>query len=81
MMAAVHGEPFDVYPYMNPYPNWSMMPHWPDLVGLTWLHVGYGSDEERLRCCGALHEVIGLDCIPTLHGPSGQDKRYRIEKE
>ena len=44
MMAAVRGEPFDVYPFVNPYPSWSMMPHWPAMLGLTHLHADYGSD-------------------------------------
>ena len=34
MMAAVRGEPFDVYPFVNPYPAWSTMPHWPEMLGL-----------------------------------------------
>jgi len=81
MLAAVRGEPFDVYPFINPYPGWSMMPHWPDLLGLNFLHVSYGTDSERLRCCGAFHELLGLDWIPVPHGPTGRDKRYRIETE
>jgi uroporphyrinogen-III decarboxylase len=81
VMAAVNGEPFDKYPFVNPYPTWSMMPHWPDLVGLTHLHVGLGSDEERLRCCAALNEIIGLDWITLLAGPAGQDARFKIEDE
>ena len=80
-MAAVRGEPFDTFPIVNPYPMWSMMPHWPDMLGLTFLHVSHGSDEERLRCFGALHEVVGLDWMPIPGGPTGQDRRYRIEVE
>ena len=26
-MAAINGEPFDMYPALNVSPNWSMMPH------------------------------------------------------
>jgi len=81
VLAAVHGEPFDTYPFVNPYPAWSMMPHWPELTGLTFLHLTHGSDEDRLRCYGAFHEAIGLDWIPIPEGPSGQDRRYRIETE
>lgn len=81
MMAAVHGEPFDKYPFINPYPVWSMMPHWPDMLGLNFLHLSYGTDSERLRCYGAFHEVLGLDWTPFPEGPVGQDKRYRIETE
>ncbi len=81
MLAAVHGEPFDKYPFINPYPSWSMMPHWPDMLGLTFLHLTYGTDSERLRCYGAFHELLGLDWIPIPEGPTGQDKRYRIETE
>ncbi|UCC63859.1 MAG: hypothetical protein JSV36_02025, partial [Anaerolineae bacterium] len=81
MMAAVRGEPFDVYPFVNPYPGWSMMPHWPEMLGLTFLHLGHGTDEQRMRCYGAFHEVIGLDWMPIPSGPTGQDRRYRIEDE
>jgi len=80
-MAAIRGEPFDKYPFINPYPDWSMMPHWPKLAGVTFLHAAYGSDEQRLRCCGAFHDVLGLDWMPVPWGPSGQDRRYRIETE
>ena len=81
VMAAVRGEPFDMYPFLNPYPSWSMMPHWPDLTGLTFLHEAHGSDEERLRCSQALHEAVGLDWITMSAGPAGQDKRYKIEDD
>ena len=81
MLAAVHGEPFDMYPFINPYPGWSMMPHWPDMLGLTFLHLSHGTDSERLRCYGAFHELLGLDWIPIPEGPTGQDRRYRIETE
>lgn len=81
MLAAVHGEPFDMYPFINPYPGWSMMPHWPDMLGLTFLHLNHGTDSERLRCYGAFHELLGLDWIPIPEGPTGQDKRYKIKTE
>ena len=81
MMAAVHGEPFDMYPFINPYPGWSMMPHWPDMLGLTFLHLSHGTDSERLRCYGAFHDLLGLDWIPIPEGPTGQDKRYQIKTE
>jgi len=54
------------------------MPHWPELTGLTFLHVGYGSDEQRLACLRALHEKIGLDWLPVYGGPTGMDKRYSV---
>ncbi len=79
MLAAVHGEPFDMYPFISPHTWWSMMPHWPDMLGLTFLHLNYGTDSERLRCYGTFHEVLGLDWIPIPEGPTGQDKRYKIE--
>jgi len=81
MMAAIRGEPFDKYPFVNPYPGWSMMPHWPEMNGLTFLHPHYGTDEQRLRCCGAFHEILGLDWMPIPGGPAGQDKQFRIETE
>lgn len=81
MMAAIRGEPFDMYPIVNPYPSFSMMPHWPDMLGLTFLHQSHGTDDERLSCCRALVQTVGLDCIPVLNGPVGQDSRYRIEDE
>ncbi|MHC4981621.1 MAG: uroporphyrinogen decarboxylase family protein [Planctomycetota bacterium] len=81
MTAAIRGEPFDRYPFINPYPMWSMMPHWPELTGLTWAHVNWGSDEQRLRCWRALHDKIGLDWMPISWGPCGQDARFRIETE
>jgi len=81
MFAAIRGEPFDMYPFINPYPRWSMMPHWPDMLGLTFLHLSYGSDSERLRCYGAFHEALGLDWMPIPGGPTGRNKRYRIETE
>ena len=81
MMAAINGEPFDMYPFINPYPWWSMMPHWPEMLGLTWLHLSNGSDEERMRCYAAFHEVLGLDWTSVPGGATGRDERYRIETE
>ena len=81
VMAAVRGEPFDRYPFVNPYPFWSMLPNWPALTGLTFLHAGYGTMEQRLRCIRALHETIGLDWLPAYGGPVHDDDRYRIETE
>ncbi|MHC4502996.1 MAG: uroporphyrinogen decarboxylase family protein [Planctomycetota bacterium] len=78
VLAAIGGEPFDRYPFLNPYPYFSMMPHWPRLVGLSWLHAHYGSDAERLTFGRALNEIIGLDWVSAPHGPVGQDRRYRI---
>lgn len=81
MMAAIRGEPFDVYPYVNPYPSWSMMPHWPELLGVTFLHESHGSDELRLRCLETCYSKVGLDWISIPDGPAGQDKRFRIETD
>ena len=81
MMAAIRGEPFDKYPFIDPHPWWSMMPHWPEINGLTWLHLDYGSDEQRLQCLAAYHDVLGLDWITYFGGDAGQDKRYGIEVE
>lgn len=78
MSAAVAGRPFDAYPVVNPYPFFSMMPHWPQMLGLTRLHVAYGSDAQRLACHRALHEQLGLDALPVHGGPCGQDTRYAI---
>ena len=79
MMAAIRGEPFDKYPFVNPYPFWSMMPHWPELNGLTFLHVSHGSDEQRLSCLRTLRETLDLDWLPIYGGQLGMDKRYAIE--
>jgi len=65
----------------NPHPEWSMMPHWPEMLGLTWLHPSYGTDEERMRCYAAFNKVLGLDWVFVPGGATGQDKRYRIETE
>ena len=58
-----------------------MMPHWPDVLGLNFLHLPYGTDSERLRCYGAFHELLGLDWMPIPEVPTGQDKRYRVATE
>ena len=79
MNAAIHGEPFDRYPYINPYPFWSMQPHWPELNGKTFLHVNYGSDDERLDCYRALVDKLGLDWLPISLDAGGRDNRYSIE--
>jgi len=79
MMTAIRGEPFDRYPYVNPYPFWSMAPHWPELNGLTFLHVSHGSDEERLSCLRTLRETLDLDWLPIYGGELGMDGRYAIE--
>ena len=81
VMAAIKGESFDRYPVVNPYPFWYMMPHWPEALGLTFLHPWHGSDEDRLRCQGALHEVLGLDWMPAIGGELGQDRNCSIETD
>jgi hypothetical protein len=81
MMAAIKGEPLDRYPVVNPYPFWSMMPHWPEVMGVTFLHVSHGTDEERLACHRAVHEQLGIDWLPLYGGQCGQHERYRIENE
>ncbi len=58
-----------------------MMPHWPELLGMTFLHESHGTDEERLRCLEACYNKVELDWIPIPDGPAGQDKRYRIETD
>lgn len=80
MMAAVRGEPFDAYPFTNPYPTWSLMPHWKELTGLTFVHDWFGSDEQRLAGLRAMNQIIGLDALPAPGGPTGQDTRYRIDE-
>ena len=79
MTAAIHGRPFDRYPFVNPYPFWSMMPHWPEMLGKTFLHVDYGSDDERLQCYRALHGILGLDWLPVGLGSGRRDDRYKID--
>ena len=81
VMAAIRGESFDRYPVVNPYPFWYMMPHWPEVLGLTFLHAWHGSDDERLGCQAALHEVLGLDWMPVLSGKLDLDRDCAIETE
>jgi uroporphyrinogen-III decarboxylase len=81
MMAAINGEPLDRYPVMNPYPFWSMQPHWPELVGLTFAHVYDGSDEQRMACYRAVYEQLGTDCMPVWRGQCGRGKVRRVENE
>ncbi|MCE5328449.1 MAG: hypothetical protein LLG01_18770 [Planctomycetaceae bacterium] len=78
MKAAIAGQPFDRYPFINPYPDFSLMPYWPEMLGLTWLHVQFGSDAQRLACFRAMHEQVGLDWLMAGCGPCGQDSRYSI---
>ena len=81
-MAAIHGQPFDKYPVMNVSPTWSMMPHWPELLGLNFLHLTHGSDEQKLQFYDVLHDVLGLDYIPYGGGVSYTDRgRYRVTDE
>ena len=79
MNAAIYGKPFDRYPFINPYPFWSMQPHWPEINGKTFLHVNYGSDDERLDCFSALLDKLGLDWLPVGLNAGGTDDRYAIE--
>jgi uroporphyrinogen-III decarboxylase len=81
MMAAINGEPLDRYPVMNPYPFWSMQPHWPELAGVTFAHVYDGSDEQRMACYRAVKEQLGVDCLPVWRGQCGRDKVRRVENE
>ncbi|MDP6115388.1 MAG: uroporphyrinogen decarboxylase family protein [Planctomycetota bacterium] len=81
MMAAVRGESLDRYPVMNPYPFWSMQPHWPELAGLTFAHFYNGSDEQRMTFYRAIEEQLGVDCMPVWRGTCGQDESWRIENK
>ena len=81
LRAAIRGEPFDQYPYINPYPFWSMLPHWPDINGTTMFHVDRGSDDERLGCYRALLDTLGLDWLPIPLDDGGRDELYSIEVE
>ena len=47
----------DRYPVMNPYPFWSMQPHWPELAGVIFAHVYDGSHEQRMACYRAVPMV------------------------
>ena len=82
MLAAIHGKPFDKYPVINVSPFWSMMPHWPELLGLNFLHATYGADEQKMQFYEALHEVVGLDWMPVRGGLPVSDRgRYRVATE
>jgi len=82
MLAAIRGEPFDRYPTVMVSPFWSMMPHWPELIGLNFLHASYGTDEEKMRFYEALHDVVGLDWMPIRGNLSaGNRGRYRVATE
>ncbi len=82
MCAAIRGEPFDKYPIINVSPDWSMMPHWPKMIGLNFLHASHGSDEQRMRFYEALHEQLGLDWLPVHGGPApNQRGRFLVGDE
>ena len=82
MFAAIRGQPFDQYPVINVSPTWSMMPHWPSLTGLNFLHVSHGTDAERTRCYEAMHDALGLDWLPIPGGSAVGDRgRYRVGTE
>jgi len=82
MLAAIDGEPFDKYPAVMVSPFWSLMPHWPELVGLNFLHATYGTDEEKMRFYEALHDVVGLDWMPIGGNLSaGSRGSYRVATE
>jgi uroporphyrinogen-III decarboxylase len=82
MLAAIRGEPFDKFPVINVSPSWSMMPHWPAMIGLNFLHETLGSDEQRMCFCEALLEQLGLDWLPVHAGPSADRRgRYLIGDE
>ena len=81
MTAAIRGESFDRYPYLNTHPFWSMMPYLPKLTGgLTWVHGWWGTDEERMRCSAAITEKLDIDWMQPPVGtlPKG---RYAIEMD
>ena len=82
-MAAINGEPMDMYPALNVSPNWSMMPHWPEILGLNFLHLSHGTDEQRLKFYDVLHDDLGLDYIPCGGGKAyGQrGKQYVTEED
>ena len=82
MQAALAGEPLDRYPVVNVSPLWSLLPHWPELIGLNFLHRVYGSDAEKIRFYQALHEVLGLDWVPCDGGVGYHDRgRHRVTDE
>lgn len=55
------------------------MPHWPELNGLTFLHVSHGTDEQHLACLRALREKTGIDWLRVEGGLHGAENRYAIE--
>ena len=82
MLAAIRGEPFDTYPFVIPSAPWSMMPHWPELLGLNFLHRTHGTDAEKMRFYEALHEIVGLDWMDVGQGSAFNDRgRYRVATE
>lgn len=64
MHAAIRGDPFDKYPVVNVSAFWSMLPHWPELIELNFLHLNYGTDAQKFLFYQALHETVGLDWLP-----------------
>lgn len=82
-MAAINGEPMDMYPALNVSPTWSMMPHWPEKLGLNFLHLSHGTDEQKLKFYDVLHDDLGLDYIPCGTGKAyGQrGKQYVTEED
>ena len=63
MLAAFKGLPFDAYPYVSRYADWSLLPHMREITGLTFLHVDYGTEEERMKCFRAMLENSGMDWL------------------
>jgi len=82
MLAAIHGEPFDKYPAVMQSAGWSMMPHWPELIGLSFLHQTYGTDAEKMKFYEVLHEVVGLDWLSVGGNLCVSDRgNYRVATE
>jgi uroporphyrinogen-III decarboxylase len=82
MLAAIRGEPFDKYPVINVSPFWSMMPHWPEMIGLNFLYSHHGTDEQRMCFYEALHEQVGLDWLPVESGLApNQRARFLVGDE
>ena len=81
-MAAINGMPFDVYPYISRYADWSLLPYIHDLTSLTFLHLDYGTDEQRMRCYQTILEATGMDWLQVPEGPTRSERnRYVIEME